>query len=57
VENLYLGTGILTGFLFEGRYINTRFKTEFLYLLESTNLYPNIIYIESFSILVLKVFI
>jgi hypothetical protein len=57
VENLHPGAGILTGFPFEGRCTSACFKTEFPYLLGSTNPCPTAVHMEPFPTSVLKVLI
>ena len=57
VENLNPGAGILTGFPFEGRRTSAHFKTEFPYLLGSTNPCPTAVHMEPFPTSVLKVLI
>ena len=51
------GAGILTGFPFEGRRTSAHFKTEFPYLLGSTNPCPTAVHMEPFPTSVLKVLI
>jgi hypothetical protein len=57
VESPHPGAGILTGFPFEGRRTSTYFKTEFPYLLGSTNPCPTAVHMEPFPTSVLKVLI
>ena len=57
VENPNPGAGILTGFPFEGRRTSAHFKTEFPYLLGSTNPCPTAVHMEPFPTSVLKVLI
>ena len=57
VENPNPGAGILTGFPFEGRRTSAHIKTEFPYLLGSTNPCPTAVHMEPFPTSVLKVLI
>ena len=57
VENPNPGAGILTGFPFEGRRTSAHFKTEFPYLLGSTNPCPITVHMEPFPTSVFKVLI
>ena len=57
MESPHPGAGILTGFPFEGRRTSAHFKTEFPYLLGSTNPCPTAVHMEPFPTSVLKVLI
>ena len=52
-----LGSGILTWFPFDRRYVNIHFKTELPYLLGATNPCPNTVHMEPFPTSVFKVLI